>query len=105
MTDYNSNESSNLDDHEFSWAEEEDLFHVDSNHFKGGVFDFPMMETRNPNDHHQASIREMHSPKKRLYCNRKKVPHWAENDEVQKYIDIGLENSNIVSIVGTPKTR
>ena len=86
MTDYNTNESSNMDQYSYRWKEssskkeEVPLFSFDNNHCEGGVFDFPFTQVNPPESH----ARDMNSPKKkqRLLCNSKKVPHWAENNQV-----------------------
>ncbi|CAK86202.1 unnamed protein product (macronuclear) [Paramecium tetraurelia] len=96
-TSYNTNESSNLDHHSYKWKsssiEDENLLHNCEFQFQSSVFDFPFPEdfcTNSINvqqNFQQLECKNQFTPKKkRLYCNNKKVPHWAENlEKVQQY--------------------
>ncbi|CAD8081063.1 unnamed protein product [Paramecium sonneborni] len=96
-TSYNTNESSNLDHHSYKWKsssiEDENLLQDCDFQFQSSVFDFPFPEdfcTNSINvlqNFQQLEKQNQFTPKKkRLYCNNKKVPHWAENlQKVQQY--------------------
>ncbi|CAD8061107.1 unnamed protein product [Paramecium primaurelia] len=96
-TSYNTNESSNLDHHSYKWKsssiEDENLLQDCEFQFQSSVFDFPFPEdfcTNSINvqqNFQQLENKNQFTPKKkRLYCNNKKVPHWAENlQKVQQY--------------------
>ncbi|CAD8151657.1 unnamed protein product [Paramecium octaurelia] len=96
-TSYNTNESSNLDHHSYKWKsssiEDENLLQDCEFQFQSSVFDFPFPEdfcTNSINvqqNFQQLENQNQFTPKKkRLYCNNKKVPHWAENlQKVQQY--------------------
>lgn len=76
-TSYNTNESSNLDHHSFRWDsddQEDNLFDLC---MQSSVFDFPFPQG--------FQEQQLTPKKKRLYCNNKKVPHWAEDmQRIQK---------------------
>ncbi|CAD8067251.1 unnamed protein product [Paramecium primaurelia] len=96
-TSYNTNESSNLDHHSYKWKsssiEDENLLQDCGFQFQSSVFDFPFPEdfcTNSINVQQNFQLLESKNQftpkKKRLYCNNKKVPHWAENlEKVQQY--------------------
>ncbi|CAD8139411.1 unnamed protein product [Paramecium pentaurelia] len=115
-TSYNTNESSNLDHHSYKWKSssfgDDNMIQECGFQFQSSVFDFPFPEDFCANSQNiQTNIQNIenknqHTPKKkRLYCNNKKVPHWAENLERVSQHQNQQQNLSQNQIFGRMKQR
>ncbi|CAD8133421.1 unnamed protein product [Paramecium octaurelia] len=115
-TSYNTNESSNLDHHSYKWKSssfgDDNLMQECGFQFQSSVFDFPFPEdfcANSQNIHtniQNIENKNQHTPKKRrLYCNNKKVPHWAENLEKVSLHQNQQQNLSQNQIFGRMKQR
>ncbi|CAD8052930.1 unnamed protein product [Paramecium sonneborni] len=115
-TSYNTNESSNLDHHSYKWRSssfgDDNIIQECGFQFQSSVFDFPFPEdfcVNSQNIHtniQNIENKNQHTPKKkRLYCNNKKVPHWAENLEKVSQHQYQQQNLSQNQIFGRMKQR
>ncbi|CAD8139478.1 unnamed protein product [Paramecium octaurelia] len=115
-TSYNTNESSNLDHHSYKWRSssfrDDNIIQDCGFQFQSSVFDFPFPEdfcANSQNIHtniQNIENKNQHTPKKkRLYCNNKKVPHWAENLEKVSQHQFQQQNLSQNQIFGRMKQR
>ncbi|CAD8060902.1 unnamed protein product [Paramecium sonneborni] len=115
-TSYNTNESSNLDHHSYKWGSsnfgDDNIIQECGFQFQSSVFDFPFPEdfcVNSQNIHpniQNIENKNQHTPKKkRLYCNNKKVPHWAENLEKVSQHQYQQQNLSQNQIFGRMKQR
>ncbi|CAD8087340.1 unnamed protein product [Paramecium sonneborni] len=113
-TSYNTNESSNLDHHSYKWKsssiEDENL--LQDFQFQSSVFDFPFPEdfctnsmNVQQNFQHLENQNQFTPKKKRLFCNNKKIPHWAENLQIVQQYQSQQQHLSQYQIFGVMKNK